>query len=68
MTGARLYCFDCGQPYAADPMKRVRCHSGDMLSTEAPLPRDSWYPVRKFRFKGDPAVYYAYEAPTERIV
>lgn len=34
MTGARLYCFDCGQPYVADPMKRVRCHSGDMLSTE----------------------------------
>lgn len=63
-----LYCADCGQPYAEDPMKRVRCHSGDMLSTEAPLSRDSWYPVRKFRFKGDLNVYYLYEKPSQRLL
>lgn len=61
-----MYCADCGQPYSLDPMQRVRCHSGDMLSTEAPLPRDSWYRVRTFRFDG--ALYYLYEAPRTRLL
>lgn len=60
-----MYCADCGQPYAADPMKRVRCHSGDVLLSEPPHPRDTWYPVRRFNFDGE--IYWLYENPGVRL-
>lgn len=60
-----MYCADCGEPLAVNPMERVRCHSGDVWLAEPPHPRDTWYGTPSKVFAG--VRYWLYMAPTERL-
>jgi hypothetical protein len=66
-----MYCADCCKPLDEDPMRRVRCCRNRILSTEAPLARDAWYPVTKIEAKGirlPVGTYWLYEAPRIKII